>query len=202
MSKDSGLGVAEKMIGNLLSGAGSFYLVLQFFFLTNLVDRYGFYKTMKIGALLSIPTVCLIPLTLITNNHHGGVLAGDTTEEGTLTWSTLAFMSVVYANVRAFASVTFSTITMTTNRTVPAHQRATMNGLSMMGGSVVKAAGPILAGLLFSESVSRVTPPFGSVFAWTVIACLGLGFFVQTLLLPAHVEEEEEDGRIKSERCS
>ena len=82
-SKDSGLGIVEKMIdGNLLSGAGLFYLLLQL------------YTTMKIGAAFSIPMVSLVPLlTLITN--RGG-------EEGTfLTWATLAFVSVMYAILRA-----------------------------------------------------------------------------------------------------
>ena len=34
--------------------------------------------------------------------------------------------------------VTFSTLIMTTNKTVPPHHRATMNGLSMLGGSLAK----------------------------------------------------------------
>lgn len=183
MSKDSGLGVVEKMIGNLLSGAGAFYLLLQFFLLTTLVDRYGLYNTMKIGAFFSIPMVILLPLTLITN--RGG-------EEGKLTWCTFVFVSVVYAVLRACTSVTIMTISMTTNRTVPAHQRATMNGLSTMGGSVVKAAGPVFAGLLFSESVKRISPPIGSVFVWTVISFMGLGFFVQTLMLTDRVPEDDD----------
>jgi MFS family permease len=188
MSKDSGLGVTEKMIGNLLSGAGSVFLVLQFLLLTNLVERYGLYKAMRIGALFSVPLVCFIPLTLVTNRVAAA---------GTLTWSTLGLTSVIYALARAFAAVTFSTIAMTTNRTVPAHQRATMNGLSMLGGSVVKATGPVWAGVLFSESVGRIVKPYGAVFAWAVISCLGLGFVVMTMLLPEHVEEEEEE-----EECS
>mmetsp|Transcript_58224 Transcript_58224/g.123501 ORF Transcript_58224/g.123501 Transcript_58224/m.123501 type:complete len:125 (+) Transcript_58224:676-1050(+) len=81
---------------------------------------------------------------------------------------------------------------MTTNRTVPAHQRAAMNGLSMLGGSLAKATGPAFAGLLFSESIGRVTPPLGSVLVWVVIACMGLVFFVQTLLLPEHVHNGQK----------
>jgi len=80
---------------------------------------------------------------------------------------------------------------MTTNRTVPAHHRAAMNGLAMLGGSLAKAAGPIFAGLLFSESAARIVPPLGSVVVWVIIACMGLAFFVQTLLLPEHVDDEQ-----------
>ena len=83
ISKHSGLGVEEKMIGNLLSGAGSFYILIQFFLLTSLVNQYGFYRSMRTGAFFGVPVVCLIPLSLMTN--HGAA-------EGTLAWSTLALV--------------------------------------------------------------------------------------------------------------
>mmetsp|Transcript_58222 Transcript_58222/g.123497 ORF Transcript_58222/g.123497 Transcript_58222/m.123497 type:complete len:116 (+) Transcript_58222:326-673(+) len=65
MSKRSGLGVEEKAIGNQLSGTGFFYILIHFLLLTGLVDRYGFYKSMEIGALFS--TSLAIPLSLVTN---------------------------------------------------------------------------------------------------------------------------------------
>ena len=166
--------------------AGSFFILIQYFLLTTQkpVDRYGFYKSMKIGAFFSAPVVCLIPLSLITNRGAA---------EGALTWSTLILVSIVYTIARACSSIAFSTLTPTTNRTVPAHQRAAMNGLSMLGGSLGKAAGPAFAGLLFSESVGRVVPPLGSVVVWMIIACLGLVFFVQTLLLPEHVVDDQKN---------
>mmetsp|Transcript_12320 Transcript_12320/g.22226 ORF Transcript_12320/g.22226 Transcript_12320/m.22226 type:complete len:625 (-) Transcript_12320:380-2254(-) len=185
ISKRSGLGVEEKVIGNLLSGAGSFYILIGYFLLTGLVDRFGFYKSMVIGSLFSIPTVSLIPLSLLTNRDVA---------EGSLAWSTLVLVSLIYAITRACSSVCFSTLTMTTNRTVPAHQRAAMNGLSMLGGSLGKAAGPAFAGLLFSESVERIVPPMGSVVVWIIIAFMGLGFFVQTLLLPEHENVVHDEG--------
>ena len=177
ISKESGLAIEEKMIGNLLSGTGVFYILMQYLLLIMLVDRFGFYKSLRIGALCSIPLVCLIPLSLLTNKGA---------PPGTLTWPTLIFLSLVYAVVRAFASVTFSTLTMTTNRTVvPAH-RATMNGLSMLGGSLAKGAGPAFTGILFSTSVDNITPPYGSALVYSTISLLGLGLFVQSLLLSEH----------------
>ena len=65
-----------------------------------------------------------------------------------------------------------------------------MNGLSMLGGSIGKAAGPAFAGLLFSESVGRIVPPYGSVVVWIIIASMGLAFFVKTVLLPEHVQDD------------
>lgn len=176
MSKDSGLAVQEKTIGNLLSGTGLFYVAMQYLLLTGLVDNFGLYKALRIGGCLSVPLTCLIPIALLTNKGA---------PDGQLTWTTLAFLSMTYAVIRAFSSVMFSTISMATNKTVPPHHRATMNGLSMLGGSLAKAAGPAFAGLLFSSSVGHITPPFGSVLTYMVISTMGLCLCFKTLFLKA-----------------
>ena len=41
MSKTSGLGITEKLIGNIMSGTGVFYICVSYFLLTRLVERYG-----------------------------------------------------------------------------------------------------------------------------------------------------------------
>ncbi|CAJ1949636.1 unnamed protein product [Cylindrotheca closterium] len=174
ISKESGLAVQEKNIGDILSSTGIFYVTLQYFLLTTLVNRLGLYPAMRIGAIMSIPVCCLMPITLIT-------IKGA--PEGQVNWPTLAHISITYAVIRAFSTVTFSTLTMSTNKTVPSHHRATMNGLSMLGGSLAKAAGPTFAGFLFSTSVTNIVPPYGSVVAYFVISLLGVGLFIQTLLL-------------------
>jgi len=183
ISKDSGLGIQEHRIGNLLSTTGLCYVFIQYFLLTNLVESFGFYKSLRIGALLSIPVACLVPLSLWTNSDA---------MVGQLTWSTVIYLSVVYATIRVFSSVAFSTLTMTTNRTVPNHHRATMNGLSMMGGSIAKACGPAFGGLFFSWSVGTLTPPLGAWLVYGVVSMLGLGLFVQVSLLDEAAPPTEE----------
>ena len=182
ISKDSGLGVQESQIGNILTGTGIFYVIIQYVMVTQLVDAFGYYTTMRIGTLCSLPFCILIPISLLTNRNAS---------EGELTLSTMSFLSVVYAIIRAFSSVTFSTITMTTNRTVPTSHRATMNGLSMLGGSLAKGLGPAFAGILFSSSAANITAPFGSVFVYAVISILGIGIFVQSLYLPEQHSQEK-----------
>lgn len=58
---------------------------------------------MKIVALLSVTSVSLIPVALISSNHHhhGAPSAGDAEAEGTLTLTALALLSVVLAHMRA-----------------------------------------------------------------------------------------------------
>ena len=164
ISKSSGLGITEKIIGNILSGTGLFYVAMQYFLITRLVDQYGLYKSLRIATFFSVPFGCLIPFSLITNENA---------PDGTLAFTSLVFLSVLYAVIRSFSSVVFSTITMTTNRTVPEHHRASMNGLAMLGGSLAKSLGPLFGGILFSTSVNHVTPPFGSVVVYTIIGFLG-----------------------------
>ena len=191
MSKASGLAIQEKMIGKILSGTGFFYITIQYFLLTGLVDRFGIYRTLRIGAFLSVPLCSLIPVTLITNKD---------TPEGTLTLLTFVFLSIVYAIARVFSSVVFSTISMTLNQTVPAHQRATMNGLSMLGGSFAKACGPAFGGILFSSSVGYFTPPNGSVVVYSIIAFLGLCLGVQTLFLEEYSVPEASVTLVEAEQ--
>jgi len=174
LSKVSGLGIQEKDIGDIFSGTGFFYITIQYFLLTGLVRRFGFYKTMRIGAFCSVPFACLIPLSVITNKD---------VPEGTLAFSTFFLLSLVYAIVRVFSLLVFSTLTMTTNRTVSAYHRGTMQGLSMLGGSVAKACGPTFGGILFSSSVRHFPPPLGSVVVFSIFSLLGISLAMQTLLL-------------------
>ena len=183
ISKTSGLGVSEKIIGNILSGTGLLYICVQYLLLTGLVERYGFYTSLRIATMLSVPLGCFIPISLITNK-------GAT--DGTLALMSLVFLSALYAVIRTFSSVVFSTITMTLNRTVPKHHRASMNGLSMLGGSLAKAIGPLFGGILFSTSVNHVTPPIGSVVVYSIVAFLGICLAVQTYFLREYDEQENE----------
>ena len=183
ISKDSGLAIHERLIGRIFSGSGFLYITMQYFLITNLVGRFGLYKALRIATFFSIPLCCLIPLSLLTNQH---------TAEGELTLSTFVFLSIVYGTMRVFSSVVFSSLTMATNKTVPAHHRATMNGFSMLGGSLAKALGPAFAGVLFSSCNKHITPPYGSVVVYSIIASLGLGLCVQALLLQEHKQDKEE----------
>ena len=71
-----------------------------------------------------------------------------------------------------FALVFFSSISVATNRTVTASHRATMNGLSMLGGSATKGLGPVSAGCLAALCFSSVLFParFGGCVVFAVIA--------------------------------
>ena len=187
ISKSSGLGITEKVIGKILSWSGLFFICIQFFLITGLVGRFGFYKSLRIGALFSIPLAGYFPVALITNRGA---------PDGSLTFATLLFISALYGCIRSFSSVVFSVITMTLNRTVPENQRASMNGLSMLGGSFTKALGPLFGGVLFSTSVNNVTPPFGSVVVYSTISLLGIGLCIQAYFLREYDGHKSDSAKV------
>jgi len=74
----------------------------------------------------------------------------------------------------AFASMFFSSITLMCNATVHKSHRGTMNGLSMLGGSVAKMLGPLAAGTIFATSVSGfIDERVGSFLAFGVVSIVG-----------------------------
>lgn len=173
ISKEAGLGISEASIGKILSGSGIIFAVCQYFVYTAIVNRVGLYGSIKVGSIIVVPLILLIPLSRVFNRGS---------EEGEISWTTLLYLSVVFAVLRIFGLVFFSSITVTTNRTVPASQRATMNGLSMLGGSATKGLGPVFAGYLVAFSVtSGVIPPqAGGFVIFSVVA-----FFAIMVAIPS-----------------
>mmetsp|Transcript_24535 Transcript_24535/g.37855 ORF Transcript_24535/g.37855 Transcript_24535/m.37855 type:complete len:543 (+) Transcript_24535:31-1659(+) len=167
ISHDSGLGLSEQMIGNILSGTGVFYVLIQYFLITGLVKQFGVYGALRLGTVFSIPFAMFIPFSLYLNRGE--------TEADSVNLVTYCFVAVSYSMVRTFSSVVFSGITIAVNKTVPSHMRATMQGFSMLGGSLAKATGPAFAGSLFAFSVSSglFEAPWGSVFAFCLIGFMG-----------------------------
>lgn len=148
LSKQGGLGLSEASIGKILSGSGIIFAVCQYFVYTFIVNRYGLYGSIKIGLALLVPLILLIPFSRFVQGGIG--------TEGEAAWLTFLYLSLLMAAVRICGLVAFSSITVTTNRTVPASHRGTMNGLSMLGGSASKGIGPVFAGCLVSFCFSSL----------------------------------------------
>jgi MFS family permease len=165
ISKQAGLGLSEASIGKILSGSGLIFAICQYFAYTAIVNRFGLYGSIKLGSVMTVPLIALIPLSLLLNNG---------TEGGNLTWATFCYLSILMALSRVFGIAFYSSIAITTNRTVLASHRASMNGLSMLGGSIAKGAGPAFAGCLvaFSLSSGVFSPHVGAAFVFAVLSFL------------------------------
>ena len=118
-------------------------------------------------------------VSMLLNRHNTEFSANPQS----LTWSAFLFLAVLLGFIRIFGLVFFSSITIATNRTVAAEHRGTMNGLSMLGGSIAKGLGPIAAGMFTTAALSK-SPRMGSVLVFgTIGVCSGLTVWIAKYLL-------------------
>jgi MFS family permease len=193
ISKTGGLGISARAIGKLLSATGLIFAITQYHVYAWIVDKYGLSRSIQIGAFLSAPIVVFVPLSLILNTTNGSS-SSSPGSTNTLTWSAFLFLAMLLGVCRIFGLVFFSSITIATNRTVIPCHRGTMNGLSMLGGSVAKGLGPIVAGSLtaFGISSGTLSPHAGAVFVFLVIGVSALLTACMTLCM-LHPKSEREE---------
>ena len=186
ISKNSGLGLSENSIGRILSASGVMFAVSQFFVYAKLVDWIGLYASIRFGSLSIGPLVATIPISLYLNRG----MADDSMTSGTF-----AFLVIVMAAYRVFGLVFFSSLIVATNRTVLPTHRGSMNGLSALGGSIAKGAGPAFAGLLvaFSFSSGLFPPHVGAVFMWLVIGVMGGLCSLATFALLSESDDDDKE---------
>lgn len=163
-----GLNITETGIGKILSGAGLIFVLCQYTVYTALVKKFGIYMSQLVGISFGSPIVIFIPFSLYLNRGQ--------TEANQLTWSAYVFLCVILAARYIGGNIVVSSLTIATNRTVPANHRATMNGLVMLGGSLAKALGPVCAGFLSSLFLggSILPPTYGAVVMFAIFSSLGL----------------------------
>ncbi len=195
ISKEGGLGLDEAKIGSLLSATGVLFAVLQYKAYDWVVTTFGLHNSIWMGALLSAPLVVLVPVSMLLNRHPNET---TTTNPQSLTWSAFLFLAVLLGFIRIFGLVFFSSITIATNRTVAAKHRGTMNGLSMLGGSIAKGLGPIAAGMFSTAALSK-SPKLGSLLVFgTIGVCSGLTVWIAKHLLDEPTKNSSTNGQSPS----
>jgi len=177
ISKEGGLGLSSVEIGKLLSATGFFFAASQYHVYKYVVDRYGIRRSIRLGAMLSAPLVAFAPIALLFNT---------TTTGSSITWASFLYLSLLLSFMRIFGLVFFASIAISVNRTVIQSHRGTMNGLCMLGGSIAKGLGPIVAGLFMSFGVSSgvFAPKVGATLVFLLIgACSAIAAGVTADLL-------------------
>lgn len=182
MSLTGGLGLTETSIGLMGTISGLIFCFCQYFVFTTLMDRRGLYGSMRLGALLANLPVALFPFALLIGNNHRSIQ--------------IMYLSTLMSIMMVFNSVFYACISIATIRTVDTSHRATLNGLSSLGASLGRGAGPIVAGWLVAFSMSpsmsssdgedhdcdglfdrfhhRLVPAkYGSIIVYSVLALLG-----------------------------
>jgi hypothetical protein len=178
MSHKGGLGLNETSIGIIVAISGLIYCLGQYITFTTCLRHFGVVGTMRYGAL----GACL-PLSLMP---FGLYLTG---------WMQALYLATIMGTVLIFGNVFLGTSTMTTNRTVKPHQRARMNGVSGLGTSIARGAGPLFAGWIVSVVMSSAVVPL-ALRAWIIYGTLfisGLFAYWTTLLVPEEIEQDNHN---------
>ena len=171
LSNRAGFGIPEKEIGKVLSTCGLFFVVFQYWVYNWLHNRFGIYGSIKASLFISSPVMFLMPLSLVLN---------EGAETGSLNWVTFFFMATALAIFRCCSGAFYTSISVAANRSVTASNRAALNGLTMLGGSITKGLGPLMSGFLVSFSVSLFGSSAGtSIFA--IISTFNTMVFVLSL---------------------
>jgi len=145
IAKVGGINLLETGIGKILSGAGLLFVCGQYIVYTYVMKYHGLYGSQVIGSILATPITIIMPLGLYLNSGQA--------ERNHLSWSAYIFFSLVLGCKNVCNNIAFSSIAIATNRSVVSTQRASVNGLSMLGGSFAKALGPAVAGFLVTFSL-------------------------------------------------
>jgi MFS family permease len=188
LSLVAGFGISEGEIGKIMSFCGLIFAISQYGVYAVIYNRFGLYGSIRVGSSLSAPIMFLIPISLLLNK---GADIGD------LQSSTFCFLALCLAMYRVFALVFFGSISVAVNRSVPASERATMNGLSMLGGSIAKGLGPIFSGFLVTSSVAWFGK-YGSLMIFTTIGLLGCGVMMTAFIFL----QDEDDTPVEDENDS
>ena len=163
-----GLGLIESSIGEVLFGAGLIYIIFQYAVFKRIVAALGREKALVVGTFLSGPWYFILSFAVFMRN-------GGTEDKPELLPEVWLFLCAMTGFIRVFSSVHFGTITLLGNECVPAHQRATFNGFSMLAGSLAKMAGPAFAGNVFAFCVNHINDPrVGAVISWMTLSSIAV----------------------------
>lgn len=169
VSKTAGFGVTELKVGQLLSACGLIFAIGQYSISNIVYHYYGTYGSIRIGISLLAPIILLVPLSLLINQHYDNNIKNDiinssnnnenvvndyaTTTNNNMLWITFWFLAILLSMYKLMALVFFTSISIAINHTVSSSERASINGLSVLGGSISKGLGPAFAGILATKSV-------------------------------------------------
>jgi hypothetical protein len=155
VSNTAGFGLSEKHVGTLLSACGLMYATAQYSVQKYLYDHHGTYGTLRISITFLPPTLFLIPFSILINNLQQRYREPSSDIDDypyTLHWIGFWFIAIVLFVYKVMAISFFTAISVACNHTVSSEQRGTMNGISVLGGSIAKGLGPTFAGIVVAYS--------------------------------------------------
>ena len=105
--------------------------------------------------------------------------------------------TTVMGMAKLMHSLFFVSMAVAINKTVPSHQRAKMNALGLTGNSVVKAAGPLLAGSIVTWCFAGSSWSFGDLaggwILFGLVPLMGLVVAVRVATVERAVIRQEQE---------
>ncbi|KAG7350580.1 major facilitator superfamily transporter [Nitzschia inconspicua] len=190
-SATSGLALAEKTIGEILSSAGLLFLLSQYYVYVQTVERVGLYKSLWFGCFLGFLPVFLIPLARLLQHPLEEDDQKAVENFAPLGWATFSLLVSAMSLSKIGCCIFFSSISIALNKSVPIELRATLNGFASLVGSIFKGLGPILAGILSQFCFSLGLGELGPVVLFSCIGCAGLSTIVFLVGLGPKIANKE-----------
>lgn len=172
-----GLGFSSQEQGVSSAFFGAVSVVFQFFFFPRLLKRYDIYRIYSTGVVVLGAATILMPLANLVY-----WIAGSTaTVYQVITWAIL----LPFTSLMSIGFMTCLPVvgTMLSNAS-PADRQGLVQGTSASISSLLRAIGPLLAGVIFTFSVSINFP-----FLLPIV--LGLSYFACWLLIRSFSDEEK-----------
>ncbi|KAJ2014975.1 hypothetical protein GGI09_007031 [Coemansia sp. S100] len=158
-SDDGGLGLDSRSIGYSLAIAGLAVFYLQLVVYPRLEHRYGALYCYRLGQMLLIPYLLLMPCLSSIAGFGMGL------------WPALVGLLLVRVTgqVLAFTSINLLTVNLAPTR----EDLGFMNGAQQLAMSVTRVLGPLIGGLAWSWSLKHgLAYPFNYHFVWVLSAAL------------------------------
>ncbi|KAG7369034.1 major facilitator superfamily transporter [Nitzschia inconspicua] len=170
-----GLGLRESSIGMVGTISGLIYCIGQYFTFSMMMNRFGLVRSLRYGALFANLPIIVIPLSLYIRSG----------------WTQIVLLSFLSGISMIFGSVYLGCNTIGANRSVDATSRATMNGLSSLGTSIGRGAGPIVAGFVVTGCMASgfFPPNYGGWVLYIILLAMGMLAYWSTL----SISEMEDD---------
>mmetsp|Transcript_11135 Transcript_11135/g.41604 ORF Transcript_11135/g.41604 Transcript_11135/m.41604 type:complete len:572 (-) Transcript_11135:96-1811(-) len=175
--KKWGIDFNSSDLGVLMSASGIFILFFNLIFLHKIIDRIGALNTLRTGALLGMPFLCIFPEISLFFFPRPAMF---------LVWSTLFILVLIR---QLTSQLCFSPSIMMINNSVTFRSMGTINGISQSAVAFMRALSPALGGSVFAMSVNNNIIPFDVHLVWVWMALNNLITMSLSFLLPKSINE-------------
>ncbi|TFY61951.1 hypothetical protein EVJ58_g4187 [Rhodofomes roseus] len=175
-----GLGLSPQAIGAILSVYGITNGTLQILTFSKLTDHFGAKRIYVYGLIAAFPVFALMPVINFVAREEG---------HSVNMWALIALQSFISIPVNFCYGSVFIFITASSpNRA----SLGSVNGLSQMSVSIMRAIGPAMANSIFSLSIDESHHLLGGMFIYLFLAFLAIIALGGAMLLPAQVWKDED----------